>query len=149
MTRRHQAFDARSRSPVDDDDAFENGVLKDGYGMRVPLTMMDSMQKAVAADARRRKVVERDPMGRVRSTFEEEEEDDEIKTDAAVTVCDALGRDGLYLHQPGFRFMHGGARNTESAVLQAQDRACEDARDKWITEMSNAWCTKSGRKSYE
>jgi hypothetical protein len=59
-----------------------------------------------------------------------------------VTVVDALGRNGLYLHQPGFRFLHGGARNTESAMLQARDRAREDARDKWITEMSNAWRTK-------
>src|SRR5262245_49733895 len=136
------------RNRDDEDDAFdENGVVKDGRSLRVPLTMMDSMQRAVAErgrhadDKRRRKVVQRDPQGREQGTFEEEE-DDEIKTDAAVTVCDALGRDGLYLHQPGFRFLHGGTCNTGSAVLLAQDRAREGARDKWITETCGAWRTK-------
>ena len=39
------------RRRYDDDDAFdENGVLKDGHRIRVPLMMMDSVQQAVAAD---------------------------------------------------------------------------------------------------
>jgi len=117
MTRRHQAFAVRDHSPVDDDDAFdERGVIRDGYGVRVPLFMMDSMQKAVRADARRRKAVERDPMGRVRSTFEEEEAD-AMMTDAE-----------LSLHRPGYRTL--GTLNDDEAV-----RAYNDS----VREKCNAW----------
>src|SRR5262245_45791037 len=67
------------------------GVLKDGFGVHTPLFMMDAVQKSVA-DAKRRRVTEFDPMGRKRSTFEEEIEEDAALSDAA-----------LALHRPGYR----------------------------------------------
>jgi hypothetical protein len=121
----------------DEDDAFdENGVLKDGHRVRVPLMMMDGMQRDVrdhvrihdghgnrdivghrpgflvsdarANDARAetydaynrelvnawrggcdaRKVTQRDPRGRLLSTFEEE-------TDDALPARDGLTLDKL------------------------------------------------------
>jgi hypothetical protein len=49
MTRRHQAFDARDRRPVDDEDAFdEHGAIRDGFALRVPMEFMDSMQREIA-----------------------------------------------------------------------------------------------------
>src|SRR5262249_42559543 len=76
MKRRYQAFDARDRRPVDDDVAFDaRGVIRDGFGLRVPMEFMDSIQRQVA-DAKRRKTVQYDPQGCVKSTFEEEVEED-------------------------------------------------------------------------
>ena len=119
MTRRYQAFDARSRRPVDDDVAFdERGVIRDGYGMTVPLFLQDALQKAVRADARRRKVVERDPMGRVRSTFEEEEEEDDA------TTIDAE----LAMHKPGYR---------SSAAVN--DAAAHAAYDEYVRGLTDSW----------
>jgi len=121
MTRRYQAFDARSRRNVDDAEAFdERGIVRDGYGLRVPLTLMDSTQRRVAADAKRRKVVERDPMGRVRSTFEEEEEEEDA---ARFGVNDALA-----LHKPGYRY------NTDAAAF-AQQRAYAES----VQRLCDAW----------
>ena len=127
-----RGYHRRSRRYDDEDDALdETGVVKDGHSIRVPLTMMDSLsplQRAVAQDSianGRDKLFER-----VRTA----------DRDSPVTVVDALGRDGL--HQPGFRFLHSGARNTERAVLLAQDRGREDARAQWIADTANAWRTK-------
>jgi hypothetical protein len=95
----------------DDDDAFdEHGLLRDGHAYVVSLTMRDSLpplQRAVAnlrvtdgeggtrglsrpgfrlavSDARR-KTVQRDPMGRVLSTWESEEDEDERRTSDTAT----------------------------------------------------------------
>jgi hypothetical protein len=116
MTRRYQVYDARGR-PVDDDVGFDaNGAIRDGYGMRVPLFMMDSTQKAIAADARRKKVTQYDPYGRVKSTYEEEEADS-MMTDAE-----------LALHRPGYR--------TSTAV---NDDAAVKAYRQYVADQANAW----------
>jgi len=62
--------------------------------VRTPLVLMDSLQKAVVADAKRRKVTEYDPMGRVRSTFEQELEQDAMAFDLPNT-------NGIFLHHRG------------------------------------------------
>jgi hypothetical protein len=109
--RRHQVFDARGR-PVDDD------VVPDGGWVRTPMWAMDGVQREIAADARRRKVVELDPMGRVRSTFEEEEE---IEEDA--TTIDAA------MHRPGYRT----ARVSDAAAHTAYDEYVRGLTDSWRT----------------
>jgi len=119
MTRRHQAFDARDYRNVDDATAFdERGVLKDGYGVRVPLEFMDSTQRAVARDARRR-TTQRDPQGRLVSTYteEEEEESDAMTIDAE-----------LALHRPGYR----------SSVTVNDDEAAKAYRE-YVSDQANAW----------
>ena len=41
------------------------GNLRNGFGLRIPLQMCDSLQRSVAEDAKRRsKTLHRDPMGR-------------------------------------------------------------------------------------
>ena len=97
----------------DDDDR----IVRDGEAVRVPLTMMDSVQRRVAADAKRRKVVERDPMGRVRSTFEEEVEEDAMTTDAQ-----------LALHRPGYR-----------TSTRVNDDAAVEAYRQYVADQANAW----------
>src|SRR5262249_52635678 len=117
--RRHEAFDARTRRPADDDDAFdERGVIRDGYGMRVPLYLMDSMQRAIAVDARRRrKIVGRDPFGRVASSYEEEEEEDAMTIDAA-------------LHRPGYRT---SATVNDDEAVAAYREYVRNLTDSWRT----------------
>jgi len=85
--------------------------------VHVPLVLMDSVQRRVVADARRRKVTQYDPFGRVRSTFEEEEED------AALTDAQ------LAMHKPGYRF------STGASALHAKLRAYDEG----VREMCNAW----------
>jgi len=115
MSRRFQVFDARGR-PVDDDDAFdERGVIRDGYGMRVPLEFMDSTQKAVRTDARK-KVTQFDPFGRVKSTYEEEEANS-MMTDAE-----------LALHRPGYRT---SATVNDDEAVKAYNEYVRNLTDSW------------------
>jgi hypothetical protein len=102
----------------DDDDR----IVADGEAVHVPLMMMDSTQRAVATDALRRKVVQRDPMGRVASTYEEEpeeEQEDAASSDAA-----------LALHRPGYR--------TSIAV---DDDEAVAAYNQYVRDQANAWRT--------
>jgi hypothetical protein len=118
---RREVFDARDGRVVDEREGLdERGVLRDGFGMRVPLYLCDSMQKGVAADAKRRsRVVQRDPMGRVRSVYEEEEE----AADGA--MFDAA------LHRPGFRVLSG-----------ADDSEAQKAYREYCDAQCNAWKTR-------
>jgi len=107
MSRRYQAFDARNRRPVDDDDAFdERGVLRDGCRSRTPMWAMDSLQKAVAAGA-----------GRVASTYEEEEEADAMTTDAQ-----------LAMHRPGYRT---STHVSDDAAVEAYRQYVADQANAW------------------
>src|SRR5262249_52306953 len=63
----------------------------------------------------RRKVVERDPMGRVRSTFEEEIEEDAMTFAAAA-------------HRPGYR-----------TSVTANDDAAVAAYRQYVADQANAW----------
>jgi hypothetical protein len=104
----------KRRRTHDDDDE----IVQDGQVLRVPLTMMDSMdpvQKAVARsgvrvtdgsgkgglnlhrpgfrlDARKTTTV-RDPRGRLKETWETEEEEEDGISDAALRARDAAYRD--------------------------------------------------------
>ena len=86
----------RDGRTVDASEALDaQGNLRNGFGIRVPLTMQDAMQRDIAADAKRRsKTQHRDPQGREAGTSEEEEEEEEErrrKQDAAVGFTDARG----------------------------------------------------------
>ena len=118
MSRRFEVFDHRSGRRVDDDVAFDaRGVIRDGFGLRVPMEFMDSIQRQVA-DAKRRKTVQYDPQGCVKSTFEEEVEEDAMTFDAA-------------MHRPGYRYA------TDASVNDAAVKAYNDS----VREMCNAWRT--------
>ena len=75
------------------------GNLRNGFGLRVPLQMCDSLQRDVAEfydGQRRTKTLHRDPMGReLGSSEEEEDEPDEprrrSKCDAVTGFTDSRG----------------------------------------------------------
>ena len=71
------------------------GNLRNGFGMRIPLQMCDSLQRSVAEDGKRRsKTLHRDPKGRELGTSEEEEEEEprrRSKCDAATGFTDSRG----------------------------------------------------------
>src|SRR5215813_2341988 len=94
-----QIFDRHGNEVLDRD---EDEPLRDGESMRVPMFLMDStnstaLQRAIAEysrksgtdklvrDARRKKIVQRDPMGRLQSEFEEEEDDAMISDECTFT----------------------------------------------------------------
>ena len=79
-------FDASGR-PLDESDALDNGVVRDGVRVRTSMMMRD----ADADDAHRRKRVTRhyDPAGRSAGTSAEEEIDDSVMRDAFQRVADA------------------------------------------------------------
>ena len=99
-----QIFDRHGNEVLDRDD---DEPLRDGESMRVPMLLMDStnstaLQRGIAEhsrksgtdklmrDARRKKIVQRDPMGRLQSEFEEEE-DDAMISDNECTFTDSRG----------------------------------------------------------
>ena len=55
MTMTQQYFDARGR-PADETEALDHGILRDGYRLRTSMLALDSLQRAVAefADRKRR-----------------------------------------------------------------------------------------------
>jgi hypothetical protein len=92
------------------------GCIRDGFGLHTPLFLMDSVQRSVARDAKRRKTVQYDPQGRVKSTFEEEEAADGMTFDA---------------HRPGYRFS-----------ADADDSEAQKAYREYVDRQSNAWKTR-------
>ena len=56
----------RRGDTVTDDEALDGaGNLRNGFGLRVPLQLCDSLQRSIAEDAKRRsRTLHRDPMGR-------------------------------------------------------------------------------------
>lgn len=164
----------RRRDPVildaDNPLAFdENGILKDGYGFRVPLQMMDSaapprraseplvietglgLGREFYRDGRRRKV--QDPMGRESGTFEEEESNDAMAAyrPGYRTVADAgaiAARDAAYAEMiddlttawmPEHMKVADAQRATADARPPAGVSAGEWARHQQIIEDSTAW----------
>ena len=77
----------RHGDTVTENEALDGaGNLRNGFGLRVPLQMCDSLQRSIAEDAKRRsKTLHRDPMGRELGTSEEEEEEDRVAA-ASVTL---------------------------------------------------------------
>jgi hypothetical protein len=123
--------------------------LRDGERLKVPLMFRDHMtplQRAVAEDAARRRIVQRDPFGREISSFEEEEEvegKDSAMTDdddAPLTVCDALGRtDPVSLGIPGPRFLRAGRNTADHARLLTADAERQEAYAEMVDSMQNEW----------
>jgi hypothetical protein len=122
------------RHYTDDDDPYDaNGYLKDGRRIRVPLETMDSRRGAPVIintglrgkdsldrffdvdgspkEPRRRRVRQRDPVGRESGSFEEED------------ACP---------HRPGLRTVN------DAHVHQVTDARAE-ARDEMIRDLCNAW----------
>ena len=160
MRKGYEISDRHGRKRDEDDDA----PLRDGETLRVPMFMMDSsnstpLQRAIAkhsheitdkisSDARRRKVVERDPQGRLKATYEEEEEEQKDAamiandatyitdaTGAPYVLADALGRTDRYslARDNGFRRLIPVGNHADGTATVQQ------ARRDMIDAMSNAW----------
>jgi hypothetical protein len=136
----------------------DSELLRDGERMRVPLYLMDSLQRAVAADARRKKVTERDPQGRLRATYEEQEEEPDDRKDSAMMIADD---DATYItDHTGARFVLADAMGRTDRYSLARDNGvrrlipvgkvaddaattqralCAQARREYLDELSNAW----------
>jgi hypothetical protein len=142
---------------VDESIALDsNGRLRNGFGLRTPMHLMDSLQRSVAefADRKRRKrTVARDPMGRELGTEEEEEEEEECgerqgrrrrKEDAATTTFtdsrgitftdqrmtaaqDAL--DHLQEREEGLRALYRDGRAAVEAARQEMIDTLSSGRD--------------------
>ena len=133
MRKGYEIFDRHGRKRDEDDDA----PLRDGETLRVPMFMMDSsnstpLQRAIAKHSRelgtdklmrdasrRRRVIERDPMGRLRSTFTEEpdEDDGDDRKDS-----DMITDECTFTDSRGVTFTDHRIADTRRAVerLQAQ-----------------------------
>jgi hypothetical protein len=101
--------------PRYDDDVFgEDGLLKDGKRMRIPLTMMDSLSRAVhghyADDAQ------------------------------PAHLVDSYGTtDGL--NRPGYRYLTAGSKTKDHAVQVTRETERRAARDAAVQELVDAWKT--------
>jgi hypothetical protein len=94
----------------EDDDFDENGVLKDGHSFRVPIRMMDSMQRSIAKH------------------FEQ-------TRPKLVTAADGAT---MGLHRPGYRIETGG--NANDRLVRDVNRYARDcAYDRYDYDVSNAW----------
>ena len=131
MTRKHHVYDRRTGREVDDDEALDqNGTLRDGFSLRVPLTMADSMtplQRAVAADSAARgtdKILRRATRA-------------EITTDAHSYVVDAFGNTDF--HRPGSRFLQTGHRTVDYARQETLQVMRDDAYRLHDAEESRRW----------
>ena len=146
--------DVRGRE-VDEAEALDaRGRLKSGFGMRVPLQLCDSMQKAIAEFAdkmRRKRLTESDPRGRERGTLEEEsdEHDDSAwerhhnASDAANGFFDSRGiwfppDQRLVDAQRAAEYLAGRDEAMRQQWLNGR-RAVNDARKEMIDAASTAW----------
>jgi hypothetical protein len=108
MPKRYAEYD-------DDDNLDENGLLKDGRSVRVPMMMRD--HDAGLTELQRS----------VRDHF------------APVTIVDSFGDSGLALHKPGARYLIAGAGTGDHARLVTADHMRREARDQYIAELQDAW----------
>lgn len=117
----------------EEEDAFEpNGVLKDGYSLRVPMYMRDSALEwrnemhshFLAEDTARRSGISDD------TVF--------ITTSNPPMVVDAFGgTEGL--NRPGARYLVAGGRTTEHARLATAAAMRDEAYKMYDGEAQNAW----------
>jgi hypothetical protein len=94
---------------TEDDALDERGLLRDGQRLRVPLTMMDDLSRAVA-----------DGFAAHQSR-----------------VVDGLGRPAG--HRPGACYLRTAPHTTDHAVAVMQDHLRREARDEFIRELCDAW----------
>ena len=165
MRKGYEIFDRHGRKRDEDDDA----PLRDGESMRVPMFMMDStnstsLQRAIAKHShelgtdkltrdarRRRRVTERDPMGRLKATYTEEgpdeDDDDDNKKDDSAMIDECTFTDSR-----GVTFTDHRIADTRRALerLQAQQEelrqlyrdgagARQEAHEDMKRQMSDAW----------
>jgi hypothetical protein len=104
------------RSEYDDDDNLdENGLLKDGRSVRVPMMMRDSDDGLTELQRS------------VRDHF------------APVTLVDSFGNSGLALHKPGARYLIAGAGTGDHAKQVMADHMRREARDQHVADLQDAW----------
>ena len=96
----------------DDDALDENGLLKDGRIVRIPMMMRDSADGVTDL---------------VRDAT------------APLRVVDAFGNGGLALSRPGPRYLAAGEHTSHHAVLVMLDHQRREARDQYIAELQDAW----------
>ena len=151
MTRRLEYRDAAGNAVSADEALDDRGILRSGYSTTIPLLMMDSMQKDVGKHfGDRRRVTERDPMGRLKATFTEEpdEDDDEDRKDNAMNTNDEC----IFVDSRGITFVDHRIADTRRALerLEAQQEelrklyrdgatARQEAHEDMKREMSSAW----------
>jgi hypothetical protein len=109
MPKRYAEYD-------DDDNLDENGLLKDGRSVRVPMMMRDGGDDGLT-----------DLQRSVRDAT------------APLRVVDALGNSGLALNKPGSRYLAAGKHTPDHAVLVVRDHECREARDEYVHQLCNAW----------
>jgi hypothetical protein len=108
MPKRYAEYD-------DDDNLDENGLLKDGRSVRVPMMMRDNADGLT------------DLQRSVRDHF------------APARVVDAFGDSGLALHKPGPRYLTAGAGTVDHAKQVMADHIRREARDQYIAELCDSW----------
>jgi hypothetical protein len=108
MPKRYAEYD-------DDNNLDENGLLKDGRSVRVPMMMRDSADGLT------------DLQRSVRDHF------------APARVVDAFGDSGLALHKPGPRYLTAGAGTVDHAVQAARAYNRAEAYRVSVQEMCDAW----------
>jgi len=148
MPKTYQIIDKRGRVVARDEN--EDAPLRDGESLRVPMWAMDGFQRAVVNDARRKKVVERDRLGRLKANYEEEEfvESERDRKGSAMQIAD----DATFTDSRGVTFTDTRIVDTRRAVerLQAQQAAlqaiyrdgraaAEQARREAMADTANAW----------
>ena len=99
----------RRRHHADKDELEDNDILRDGERLRVPMRMMDSMQKEIAHDHPQ-------PL-----------------------VVDALGETGLALHRPGARYLLAPTHTTDAAVQATLRVMRDEAYQQHNVEQSRRW----------
>ena len=99
----------------DDDALDENGLLKDGRIVRIPMMMRDSADGFT------------DLQRSVRDAT------------APLRVVDAFGNSGLALSRPGARYLTAGTCTPDHAALVMRDHLRREARDQYIAALQDAW----------
>ena len=88
-------------------------ILRDGERYRVPLTMMDEMQKDIR---------------------------EQITADTApLHVVDAAGNAGLALNKPGARYLTAGKKTQDWARIVTANVQRDQAKAEMINDMQTAW----------
>jgi hypothetical protein len=108
----------------DDDDFDENGILKDGRTFRVPVKMMDSMQRDIAHHFEQRQ------RPKDSAAFPRPSNGGPLVTDQ---WCGTAG-----LHRPGYRIESGGNVG-DQLVRDGTADEIQRARDRYDYDVSNAW----------
>ena len=110
-------------------DAFEpNGLLKDGYSLRVPLYMKDG---SPVDDGFSRAMVDSYKRGRIDDTLV-------IDASAPPMIVDAFGgTEGLC--RPGARYLAAGHRTADHAVMTTLGAMRDEAYQAYHLEAQSAW----------